>query len=58
VPVGNPIPAADAAHDAFSMASMNIGGEYFGVGIVKSTASTLLNSTSCPNGTQENSAIC
>jgi hypothetical protein len=58
VPVGAPMPAADAAHDAFFIATTNIGGENFAVGIVKSTAANLLNATTCPNGTQLSSAIC
>jgi hypothetical protein len=58
VPVGPPMPAADPAHDAFFIATTNIGGADLAVGIVKSTAANLLNATNCPNGTQQNSATC
>ena len=58
VPVGPPTPAADAAHDAFFIATTSIGGENFAVGIVKSTVANLLNASTCPNGTQESSALC
>ncbi len=58
VPVGPPMPAADAAHDAFFIATTSIGGEDFAIGIVKSTVANLLNATTCPNGTQQNSATC
>jgi hypothetical protein len=60
VPVGPAIPAADAAHDAFFIATTNINGNgaSLAVGIVKSSASNLLNPTNCPNGTQQNPAVC
>lgn len=58
VPVGPPMPAADGAHDAFFIATPSIKGDSFGIGIVKSTAANLLNAATCPNGTQENPAVC
>ena len=58
VPIGTPVPAADPAHDAFFIATINITDQDFGVGIVKSTVANLLNAANCPSGTQQNSATC
>jgi hypothetical protein len=52
-----PLVVADPAHDAFFIATA----QQFpvvGIGIAKSDAATLLNPSSCPNGTQSNPGAC
>ena len=56
-PIGEPAVAADPARDAFFIATIFIT-QNLTIGIVKSAAATLLNGTSCPNGTQSNPAAC
>lgn len=57
---GYPQVAADSAHDAFFMAAVYFGGESdnSAIGIVTSSASNLLNTSNCPNGTQNSPGSC
>ncbi len=57
---GYPQVVADAAHGAFFMAAVYFGGgsDNSAVGIVTSSATNLLNTSTCPNGTQNNPGLC
>jgi hypothetical protein len=55
---GYPQVIADPAHDAFFLAAVFASDTNFAVGIIKSTAANFLNTTNCPNGTQQNPALC
>ena len=57
---GNPTVVADPVHDAFFAADLRFeeAGDTSGVGLLKSSASTFLNSSLCPNGTQQGPATC
>ncbi len=48
--IGNVVVAADPARDAFFMADVRLANTG-GVGLFRASASTLLNTTACPNGT-------
>lgn len=53
VGIGNTVVAADPARDAFFLADGRIGptGIQNGIGLFRASASTLLSTTACPNGT-------
>ena len=55
---GYPQVVADPAHDAFFLAAVFASDTNLAVGVIKSTAANLLNTTNCPNGTQTNPAFC
>lgn len=57
---GPPNVVADPKHDAFYIADLMSGAHTLdhGVGIISTTATTLLNATACPNGTQGGTANC
>jgi hypothetical protein len=54
VPFGSPAVVADPAHDAFFAADLRftVNSDLTSVGVVKATATTLRNSTLCPDGTE------
>jgi hypothetical protein len=61
VPLGGPAMAADPAHDAFFFADIyftKAPPDFSEIAVLKSTATDLLNTTKCPNGTQQNPAPC
>jgi len=55
-----PAVAADPAHNAFFFAAIYFAQspDFSEIGLLKSTAADLLNTTTCPNGTLQNSAPC
>lgn len=55
---GYPQVVADSTHDAFFLAAVFASDTNLAVGIIRSTAANLLNTTNCPNGTQQNPALC
>ncbi len=57
---GTPVVVADPAHDAFFVADLRFSSapDNNAVGVLKSTAATLLDGTQCPNGTQQNPTTC
>jgi hypothetical protein len=55
---GYPQVVVDAAHDAFFLAAVFASDTNLAVGIIKTTAANLLNTTNCPNGTQRSPALC
>jgi hypothetical protein len=59
-PFGNPTVVADPQHSAFYIVDLRFGitTDDNGVGIERTTAATLLNATSCPNGTEQGTAFC
>jgi hypothetical protein len=59
-PFGNPTVVADPAHDGFYIVDLRFATQpdENGVGIIHSSASTLLNKSSCPDGTLVGTALC
>jgi len=57
---GSPTVVADPKHDVFFIVDLRLGltRPINGVGIVRSTAATLLNTTDCPNGTEGTTGTC
>ena len=55
---GYPQVVADPVHDAFFLAAVFASDTNLAVGIIRSTAANLLNTTNCPNGTQRSPAFC
>ena len=55
IPFGTPTAAADATHDAFFIADARFGAlnSLVGVGVVRTTAANLLDTSACPNGTHD-----
>jgi hypothetical protein len=60
LPFGSSTVIADPARDAFFMVDLRFGldTDDEGVGIIRATATNLLSSTACPDGTQQGSASC
>jgi hypothetical protein len=59
LPTGAPLVAADPAHDAFFIADTVIqSSDAYAISVMKSTSANLLNSTTCPSGTQHNPNAC
>lgn len=60
IPFGHPTVVADPARDAFFIADLRFGitHDNNGVGIVRTTAKTLLDPNTCPNGTEIGTASC
>lgn len=58
-PNGTPVAVADPAHSAFFIADLRFGTttDDNGVGIVKATAASLVNKTSCANGTHSAGSV-
>ena len=48
---GDPIVVADPAHDAFFYSDLRLDCKVSGIGLFRNTASRLLNTNACPNGT-------
>jgi hypothetical protein len=60
VPFGSPIVIADSARNAFFIADLRFGieNDFLGVGVVRTTSANLLSTSTCPSGTEINSAAC
>jgi hypothetical protein len=60
ITINGPAVAADPAHDAFFFAAIYFAQspDFSEVGVLKSTAADLLNTTNCPNGTLQNPVPC
>jgi hypothetical protein len=55
---GYPQVTADPGHDAFFIAAVFASDTNLGVGVIRTTAANLLNTTDCPNGTEVSPAFC
>jgi hypothetical protein len=60
VPFGSPTVIADSARNAFFIADLRFGidNDFLAVGVVRTTRAVLLSGSTCPNGTETNSAAC
>jgi hypothetical protein len=57
-PLGYSQVVADHVNNAFFLGAMYFSDSNWSTGVIKTTAANLLNTTNCPNGTQNNPATC